>query len=135
MKRLIPFILMSLVALPSWGETMDDLVERDGIYYKRFSDEPFTGQVAGLARGTIKNGRIEGSWKKFYPSGDLHIDANYMNGVKHGSEIVWWINGNLHKKGTYENGKKVGTHVFYDIDGTLLSEWSGIFSNGRKISD
>ena len=63
MKKLsiIPFILMSLVALPSWSETMDDLVERDGIYYKRFSDEPFTGEVEGGLQGSMENGKSKRS--------------------------------------------------------------------------
>tara|TARA_B100001971_G_C18039092_1_gene456659 strand:+ start:145 stop:294 length:150 start_codon:yes stop_codon:yes gene_type:complete len=32
------------------GETMDDLVERDGLYYKQFTDVPFTGKQLGRYR-------------------------------------------------------------------------------------
>lgn len=42
---IVPLVLMSLVSFPSWGETIDDLVEREGIYYKKFTDVPFTGKV------------------------------------------------------------------------------------------
>ena len=35
---LIPFILFSLISsLPAWSETWDDLVEREGLYYEKFS--------------------------------------------------------------------------------------------------
>ena len=41
---IIPLVLMSLVSFPSWGLTMDDLVEREGLYYEKFTDIPFTGK-------------------------------------------------------------------------------------------
>ena len=32
---------------------MEDLLERKGLYYKPFSEKPFTGKVSGLQRGKI----------------------------------------------------------------------------------
>ncbi len=43
----IPLVLMTLVSSPSWGETFDDLAKREGIYYKKFTEVPFTGKVTG----------------------------------------------------------------------------------------
>ena len=42
---IIPLVLISLVSLPSWGLSMDDLVQREGLYYQKFTDVPFTGEV------------------------------------------------------------------------------------------
>ena len=42
---IIPLVLMSLVSSPSWGLSMDDLVERDGLYYKKFTDVPFIVEI------------------------------------------------------------------------------------------
>ena len=46
MKRFLTPILLMVLLFPSLalGEevTMDDLVEREGIYYKKFTDVPFT---------------------------------------------------------------------------------------------
>ena len=39
---------------------MNDLVERDGLYYVKFTDVPFTGEVAGKRNGKFKNGKKEG---------------------------------------------------------------------------
>ena len=40
---------------------MADLVERDGLTYKKFTDVPFTGEVdEGLRQGNYKNGGPEG---------------------------------------------------------------------------
>jgi hypothetical protein len=44
------------------GETMDDLVKRDGLYYKEFADVPFTGKTTGKEQGAIRNGKKEGLW-------------------------------------------------------------------------
>ena len=38
-------IFISLFSSPSWSETWDDLVERDGLFYKKFTDVPFTGKI------------------------------------------------------------------------------------------
>lgn len=68
MKHLIiiPLLIMSLISSPSWGETLRDLVKREGVFYKRFTDVPFTGKVEGKQRGSIKNGWREGSWEYYY---------------------------------------------------------------------
>jgi len=37
------------------------LVKRDGIYYEKFTDVPFTGKVDGKTTGYFKNGKRDGS--------------------------------------------------------------------------
>ena len=39
---------------------MDGLIYRDGLYYKKFSDLPFTGELAGKNQGSFKYGLKEG---------------------------------------------------------------------------
>ena len=69
---IIPLVLMSLVSFPSWGLTYDDLVKREGIYYKKFTDVPFTGEVdEGVSKGSIKNGKMEGYWERYWYNGQL----------------------------------------------------------------
>ena len=161
MKKLsiIPFILMSLVAIPSWGETMDDLVYRDGTHYKKFSDVPFTGEVKGKYQGKIKNGKKEGPWVYYHDSGQLWVKGKFKNGKSEGSWVFYhqsgqlaekgeyrsdkrdgsWVgyhdNGQLWSKGTFKNGKREGPWVYYDDDGTLRKYSSGIFKDDVKISD
>ena len=65
------------------GETMDDLVEREGLFYKKFTVVPFTGNTTGIRQGTFRNGKEEGPW------------------------IIYWNNGQLQTKGTYKDGKKI----------------------------
>jgi hypothetical protein len=47
-------MLTSGVAL---SETMDDLVKRGGLWYKKFTDVLFTGEISGKESGKIKDGR------------------------------------------------------------------------------
>ena len=68
---IIPLVLVSLVATPCWGLTMDDLVEREGLFYKKFTDVPFTGVVKGKEQGRFKDGRKDGKWMEYYDSGQL----------------------------------------------------------------
>ena len=50
-------VLLCISASVVWSETWDDLVERNGLYYKKFTDVPFTGKVDGQYNGSIKNGK------------------------------------------------------------------------------
>ena len=74
------------------SETIDDLVERNGIHYKKFNEVPFSGEITGLSKGSIKNGKKEGAW------------------------VGYWSNGQLMEKGNYKNGKTDGDWVYnYEI--------------------
>ena len=59
---IIPLVLMSLVSFPSWGETIDDIVPRDGLIYAKLSETSLSGNISGLANGQVKNGLKEGVW-------------------------------------------------------------------------
>jgi hypothetical protein len=73
MNRLLAPILLLTLLFPAlaFGETMDDLVKRDGLYYKKFSEVPFTGKVTGTSQGSFKNGKKNGPWKIYWDSGNL----------------------------------------------------------------
>ena len=87
----------------------DDLVERKGLFYKKFSDVPFTGKVTGKGQGELKDGKMHGPWVSYYHNGQL-----------------WW-------KGTWKDGKKVGPWVGYNKDGTVWKNFTGTFKNGVKV--
>ena len=42
---IIPLVLMSLVSFPSWGLAWDEFVQRDGLFYKKSTDIPFTEEI------------------------------------------------------------------------------------------
>jgi antitoxin component YwqK of YwqJK toxin-antitoxin module len=156
---IIPLVLMSLVSLPSWGLTEADLVYRDGLFYKKFTDTPFTGEVEGIWNGSIKNGKyegswvtyhsngqlkekvhykkniLEGSWVSFHSNGQLQSKGDYKNGELDGSWKYYHDNGQLDMKGNWKNGKQEGYWVSYNRDGTLSEFMNGTFKNGVRISN
>ena len=90
---------------------MDDLVQREGTYYKKFTDVPFTGQVEGKQQGSFKNGLREGSW------------------------VSYWENGQLFYKGDYKNERQDGYWIGYFRDGSVFTSLTGTFKDGERISD
>ena len=110
---IIPLVLMSLVSFPSWGLTMDDLVQREGIYYKKFTDIPFTGEIdEGLETGKFKNGKQEGMWVGYWEIGKVMWKAEFTQGEEDGSWVSYHSNGALFNKGEYQNGKREGVGYF-----------------------
>ena len=102
MKRILAPILLLTLLFPSlaYGETMDDLVKRDGIHYKKFSDVPFTGKVTGKThvflengQGSLKNGRFDGPWVYYHDNGKLYSKGTYKDGKTHGPWVSYWKNG------------------------------------------
>ena len=54
-NTLAAILFISLLSSPSWSATLDDLVERNGLYYEKFTDVPFSGEVTGSAQGSFKD--------------------------------------------------------------------------------
>lgn len=101
---------MSLVSLPSWALTIDDVVLRNGLIYEKFSEVPFTGKINGLANGQVENGLKEGLW------------------------IFWYENGQLGAKGLFSKSYEEGFWIHYFEDGKINSFLSGTYKRGVKVS-
>ena len=104
-------LALCLTASGAFATSIDELVIVDGLWYERFTDVPFTGEVdEGRHRGTIKNGTRVGPW------------------------VAYWENGRLRYKGTYKNDRKEGPWLWYNEDGTKSSP-TATYRNGEKVSD
>lgn len=139
--------------------TIDDLVKREGLYYKQFTDAPFTGKVTGNKQGALKSGKKEGAWVSYWETGQVQTKGNYKNGKKEGAWVRYHANGGLMGKSNYKNGslegagltyydngqlwirsnfknnKREGAWITYRMDGTVNKAYSGTYKNGVKISD
>ena len=118
----ILFPLCLLFPITTFGETMDDLVERDGLFYKEFTDVPFTGNLTGKSQGKIKNGKKEGPWVGYYKTGQLFAKENYKDGKREGPWVSYYKNGQLESKRTFKNGKLEGPWVRYLPDGSVSEQ-------------
>ena len=103
-----------------WSEEVryQDLIERGGLYYKKFSEEPFTGNVVGTSRGKFVKGKREGRWTFWRESGQLELILNYKNGKRDGLSEKYWEDGQLARKGYYKNDRDVGKWEYYNREGT-----------------
>ena len=112
-----------------------DLVERDGLYYEKFSDVPYTGKVTGRQKGHIKNGKRDGKYLAYRDNGQLWFKEFYKNGEREGESVCYYESGQLEKKGTYKNGLREGEWIYSDLDGNINDELTGTYENDKKISD
>ena len=61
-----------------------ELEFRDGLYYNKSSEKPFTGKVSGIENGEIIKGQKEGLWEYYNKNGQLNYKRNYKDGKKEG---------------------------------------------------
>ena len=106
--------LKQIISPPEVTIDGKELVERKGVYYKKFSEVPFTGKVTGGKQGSFKNGMREGEWTEWQDTGPTF---RYKS------------------RGNYKNGKREGAWVYYDGRQNSIEEKTGIYKNGKKISD
>ena len=107
-----------------------DLVKRDGLYFKKRTDIPFTGKTTGDEQGSFKNGKKDGSWISYYDNGQLLTKRTYKDGKRDGLWAAYHDNGQLWSKGPYKNGKKDGPWVGYHKDAKLRIK--GTLNDGKK---
>jgi hypothetical protein len=117
----------------AFGETIDDLVKRDGIHYKKFSEVPFTGKVTGKKQGSLKNGKHHGPWVGYWDNGQLCFKITYNNGKQEGPYVRYHKKGQLMSKVTFNNDKWDGPWFSYHLAGTIYQALTGTFKNGKKV--
>ena len=107
MKHLL-IIFSLLLTSVSWSKDIDfnDLVKRDGLWYEKFTNEPFTGKTTGLKQGKVKDGKKDGLWETYYEDGKLSSNRNYKNGKRDGLWETYYEDGQLSRKFNYKNNKK-----------------------------
>lgn len=82
---LAPIILLTfLFPSSAFGETMEDLVKGEGLYYKEFIERPFTGKVTGRSQGWFRRSKKDGPWVKFGDNEQVQFKGNHKNGIRKG---------------------------------------------------
>ena len=102
----------------------DDLVRREGIYYKKSTDVPFTGKVTGKdpeynrkTQESFKDGKWDGPYVSYHYNGQLWEKYSYKDGKVDGPFVSYWDNGKLQSEGTLKDGKEVGPWVYNPKNG------------------
>jgi len=108
-----------------------NLVKRSNIYYKKFTEVPFTGKTEGQIQASFKDGKPQGEWVEYDKNGQLEFKSNYVNGKLHGEKVYYSVNGQLKSKDNYKNGYKQNTVRFdYYKNGQLWNKAN--YVNGKQ---
>ena len=69
------------------NETVDynQLVQREGMCFRKFSDEPFTGETSGEFEEEVLNGLWQGKVAWFNNGGQLNARFPFKDGLLHGA--------------------------------------------------
>ena len=124
MKKLLPLLLLILIGC-SEPEPLNYqmLVQRDGLYYLKDTNEIYSGPVfniKGKSTGYIKKGKWNGEFEFYHSNGQLNGIGSYKDGdgsdlgitgiSKSGREGPWkWYdeNGQLKKVETFKDGELI----------------------------
>ena len=101
---------------------MKDLIKRNGLFYKKFTDVPFNGEIIGNQQGSFTNGLKNGNWVRFFENGQLKSKGNFVNGTLNGIWEFFNQNGTLIRKQNYLYGKIDGELKIFHKNGNLKVE-------------
>jgi len=112
------------------GATIDDLVRRDGLYYKKFTNVPFSGLIRGRYQIRFRKGKLHGPFTVYHSNGQLACRGplttrTTIKDIKKNKARICsvWKNLNIRQ----------GAWVYYHDNGQLLSK--GNYKDGKKVSD
>ena len=135
----------------------DDLLKRDGLFFKKFTNEPFSGRLIEPNMGLFCAGKPSGSFMWHRKSGELWAKAYYRDGKLDSTWTSYTKDGQLAEEGRYKRGKRSSVQKFLNdqygkapslswsarrlvkpdapkMSGATCHYGSGIYENGRKVA-
>ena len=125
MKKLLPLLLLILIGC-SEPEPIDYemLVKRGGLYYKKNTNEVYSGPVFNIdgktSEGYIKKGKPHGKVESYYSNGQLYTEYSYKDGLRDGIQKSYYRNGQLSGETTWKDNLPLGT-ISYSENGHRTS--------------
>ena len=124
MKILFLFFFIINMIYSQLGPTFQEynytnIILRNNIYLKKFSDEVVDGRVyqkilnEHIYMGRVKNGNIDGSWIEWHENGQKKIESNYIDGILNGYLTIWNKNGHRHSKSYFFNARLDSSWTYY----------------------
>ena len=82
------------------------------------------------AEGLYIDGRSQGIWTFYHPTGQIEAKGEYKDGLRWGEWDFFHPNGNKAADGIYKDGIREGNWIFYHENGNLSSQ--GTLKEGEK---
>ena len=141
MKKLLLIALPLLLIVVCQKDPINyetTLIERDGFYYTKDTNQPYSGPVFSLddkGRNIIESNLEDGemiSYKKimWYEDGKKKSETTYKDGKKDGLFLQWYENGKKQEEGTFKDGQPDGLLTLWYENGQKKQE--GTYKKGKK---
>ena len=130
MKRLLlivlPLLLIVGCSSPEPINYEETLNERDGVFYTKDTNKPYSGQVFSLyddgkkkGEGTLKDGKMisKTEWE-YNRNGQKSYEGTYKDGEYDGLWTMWYDNGHKKDETTYKDGKLISSKEWNE-DGSV----------------
>ena len=102
------------------GVNVEELEQREGIYYLVGSDTPYTGKATSLyengqkwSEANFKDGKLDGLAVGWHENGQKESEVNFKDGKFHGLWTEWHKNGQKKSERNYKDGKEVEDSAKY----------------------
>jgi antitoxin component YwqK of YwqJK toxin-antitoxin module len=106
------------------GVNSDELEDREGVFYLKNSNSPYTGKSFvfhenGQKGGELnfKDGKIDGLTVSWHENGQKETEGNFKDGKKDGLSVMWHENGQKHSEVNFKDGKIDGLSVWWHKNG------------------
>ena len=107
---------------------------KQGLWTKWY-EESVVPNGQQMMEGTYENGMKQGLWTMWHENGQKMMEAGLEIGMAEGIFRMWYDNGQIREEGIYKNSEKNGICRGWHEDGTINAELSGIYKDGKKISN
>ena len=126
-----------------------DYLDNDVVEYKLNDDSKMAGLYMVKDDSIIKellplkNGYLNGTYKYYYPDGNLANEVSYSNGLKNGEDTFYYRSGKIKRKSEYVKNTLNGKSIEYREDGSIYIESEKIdgkshlkmFDHGKLVSE
>ena len=136
-NQLIISLLIFSVGFSQKEYDINHVLEKKGVYIKKFSDEEVNGSVyqmfgdIKMDLGYIKNGKKEGLWTWWFENGEKKNEGSFKDGLENGLHKWWYENGQKGIEGTYKDGLEFGLWTYFYENGQKQIE--GIYTDWEKV--
>jgi antitoxin component YwqK of YwqJK toxin-antitoxin module len=111
------------------GVNLDELEDREGVFYLKNSNSPYTGKCFEFhdngqkkSETTLKDGEYDGLSLELHENGQKETEGNYKDGKLDGPLVIWHENGQKKLEVNYKDGKEDGPLVMWHENGQKMGE-------------
>jgi antitoxin component YwqK of YwqJK toxin-antitoxin module len=119
---------------------LDELEVREGVFYLKSSNSPYTGKFFdfrdnGQKKGeaNLKDGKPDGLTVSWHENGQKQAEINYKDDKFDGLFVAWYENGQKKTEGNFKDGKQHGLSVLWHKNGQKQAE--GNYKDNEPISE